>query len=467
MSRNQQNGCDPSPNEVAQENTSKVRDAVKTIQSKELDLPISPLPKPRRFSPVPSPTTPKRKSPVPERVKARGVKVTPPESPMRRRSEILLTQDGKPKPPVRKRKKKFKDDDAKESQAGTNRNSVDGGTDRSSIDSEFVTIEAHEVVGGGGEEGGVEEGQEERGAGGGDTVKGEMKEGTGERREQRARFESFVMVEGEVGKHSARASPDVTLPEEVSGGDDRSDQDLSNQTGSRDGAVSTSPEALSSYSGSSPDLSPSIMATIESSDPQISDPQVAAPDPARVGLVGGASLALSGKKKPPPLPPPPYSASQRPPPIPAKQRTPRTPRRNLGEPTIPEATAGAVSMATDTTSIPTAITTAPTPTDADSTKQLSAATNVRFPKSPTRSFSPQSSLKTNTTERRTLSPMPIYEEVEYLGDSSGSGEPLTPMNSVEVRVLTSRPDTMPKHVGYGSSDSLELSEGSSIPYSKY
>ena len=392
--------------------------------------------------------------------------MTPPESPMRRRSEILLTQDGKPKPPIRKRKKKFKDDDAKESQAGTNRNTVDGGADRSSIESEFVTIEAHEAVGGGGEEGGVEVGQEERGAGGGgDTVKGELKEGTGERQEQRARFESFVMVEEEVGKHSARASPDVTLPEEVSGGDDRSDQDLSNQTlGSRDGAVSTSPEAPSSYSGSSPDLSPLIMATIESSDPQISDPQVAAPDPARVGLAGGASLALSGKKKPPPLPPPPYSASQRPPPIPTKQRTPR---RNLGEPTIPEATVGAVSMATDTTSIPTAITTAPTPTDADSTKQLSAATNVRFPKSPTRSFSPQSSFKTNVTERRTLSPMPIYEDVEYLGDSSGSAEPLTPMNSVEVRVLTSRPDTMPKHVGYGSSDSLELSEGSSVPNSEY
>ena len=137
MTDNQQNGRDLSPDEVTQQHAHKVRDAVKNIQSREAEL-SSPVPKPRRFSPAPSPTTARK---IPERVKLQGVTVTPPSSPMRRRSEGFKNGvgDNRPKPPVRKRRKKFATDD--NDGVGTNRNSAEVGINRHSMDpSDYVNL---------------------------------------------------------------------------------------------------------------------------------------------------------------------------------------------------------------------------------------------------------------------------------------------------------------------------------------
>ena len=395
--------------------------------------------------------------------------MTPPDSPMRGRSENFKTThpEERPKPPVRRRKKKFITD---ESQEGTNRSSIEVGTDKNSVDGDFVNVS----IGPGVEEGEgvvVADVTEEECKGDGrlerkeDKVEGEMSNANLDEL-QRERFESFVLVGGEDDRLTTVASPDVSLPEDGtsgrssgrSSGISEGDRVSSNQSPSLDCRSQLSPEVVPSLSGSSPDIFSPVTDTSEQGK---SSPTLQA----RAGLQSSTPLAQSGKKKPPPLPPP-YI---RPPPIPAKQRTLRNNLTNsvVSEGHGPIATATDSTTTTPTMSVTTAITTAPPPTD---TKQLpSERNNLRAPKTPTRPPSPRRSLKIIPSAKekgQSPCPQPINEEVESSGASSGgSGGSLTPMNSVEMRKLTSRPDSTPKPAIYGSSDSLEMSGGSS-PNSK-
>ena len=390
--------------------------------------------------------------------------MTPPDSPMRGRSENFKTAhpEERPKPPVRRRKKKFITD---ESQEGTNGSSIEVGTDKNSVDGDFVNVS----IGSGVEEGEgvvVADVTEEECKGDGrleEKVEGEMSNANLDEL-QRERFESFVLVGGENDRLTTVASPDVSVTCDEDGTSGRSsgasegDRVSSNQSPSLDRRSQLSPEVVPSLSGSSPDISSPVTDTSEQGK---SSPTLQA----RAGLQSSTPLAQSGKKKPPPLPPP-YI---RPPPIPAKQRTVR---HNLTNSVVSEGNGPVVTVTdstttTPTTSITTAITTAPPPTD---TKQLPLErNNLRAPKTPTRPPSPRRSLKVipSTREKgQSPCPQPINEEVESSGASSGgSGGSLTPMNSVEMRKLTSRPDSTPKPAIYGSSDSLEMSGGSS-PNSK-
>jgi len=84
--------ADPTVDEIAKQNPLKVLDMVKTMQTDSPTVPpISPVPKPRR-----------NLSPVPKR---RENKVTPPASPMRRRTSGKNREVDKPKPPIRRRRK--------------------------------------------------------------------------------------------------------------------------------------------------------------------------------------------------------------------------------------------------------------------------------------------------------------------------------------------------------------------------
>ena len=84
--------ADPTVDEIAKQNPLKVLDMVKTMQTDSPTVPpISPVPKPR-----------KNLSPAPKR---RENKVTPPASPMRRRTSGKNKEVDKPKPPIRRRRK--------------------------------------------------------------------------------------------------------------------------------------------------------------------------------------------------------------------------------------------------------------------------------------------------------------------------------------------------------------------------
>ena len=84
--------ADPTVDEIAKQNPLKVLDMVKTMQTDSPTVPpISPVPKPR-----------KNLSPAPKR---RENKVTPPASPMRRRTSGKNKEVDKPKPPIRRRQK--------------------------------------------------------------------------------------------------------------------------------------------------------------------------------------------------------------------------------------------------------------------------------------------------------------------------------------------------------------------------
>ena len=85
--------ADPTVDDIAKQNPLKVLDIVKTMQKgSPTTPPISPVPRPR-----------KNLSPIPRR---RENKVTPPASPMRRRTSGKHDKEaGKPKPPVRRRRK--------------------------------------------------------------------------------------------------------------------------------------------------------------------------------------------------------------------------------------------------------------------------------------------------------------------------------------------------------------------------
>ena len=388
--------------------------------------------------------------------------MTPPESPIRRRSENFKASDGRPKPPIRKRKKKFAtEEDSKKSQ---DRSSIEVCSNRDSIDSNYVNIGIPNLERERDGEGEVmaddaeivqedehaisvgEEGRDE------ERKAGEIGTKCPERNREVVKVaerERFVIVEGGEERVLMVTSPEVSLPEQTVTEDTESDRCASNQSVSPDDSLPLSPEALQP-TNSTPDISSPVT--------EIAEQGASSPQLARTGLPGSTPLFLSGKKKPPPLPPP-YQS--RPPPLPAKQRSMR---HNLTDSVLAEKTAPGTEAA-DPTSIPTAITTAPTPTDPGTDKQLSAS-NLQNNKSPTRTFSPLNSLKIlpSMAERQALSPVPIYEDVESPGASSEGS--LTPMNSFEIRVLTSRPDTMPKRSSYGSSDSLELNEGSSLN-SKY
>ena len=481
MSSNSQNDSDPSPDEIARQNKSMVREAVKNIQSRK--LPISPIPKPRRFSPASSPTQPPKKpiSPIPERIKLQGVRVTPPDSPIRQRSEnVTSPTDGKPKPPVRKRKKKFATNGNTESQEGiirnsmevsTNGNCMEVGVNRNSVDCGFVEIMAlnrDRETREGGREGGrvVNEGREnstpekrhtvEMGEGeevASESEKTVRNETQSDAVNERGRFESFVVIEGEMaedGRLSALTSPDVSLPEEEEEDNESDRPTLSKQS-------SSSPDVIiTGLTGSSPS---------DPSSPILAEDEATPPAQSRLGLPSGTPLAQSGKKKPPPLPAP-YQA--RPPPVPTK----RSMRRNLTDSVVAEGNTPVIIATESTGAVTTAITTvitttAPTPPEGIH-RQLSAGNAIQHRRTKSPVTSPQQQRRGNTaSERQGLSPAPIFEEAESSGASSGgSGGSLTHAHSIEIRMLTSRPDAMTsKHLSYGSSDSLELSGGNS-PKSK-
>ena len=488
MAEIKQVDADPSPNAVARQNVHKVREAVKNIQSREVELPISPVPKPRRISPAPSPAQSRKPlSPAPERVRMQGVQVTPPLSPMRRRSEGFKAAsiEERPKPPVRKRRKKFvADGDDGENKAGSNRNSAE--VNRHSIDAgDYVNLSVSEgnidflkeTVTVGSAVSKPEEEEEERnmleGEGEGEKREGdgtcEGGEGEGEKREgegvrcegERERFESFVMVEeGEETRLSVPTSPDVaSLPGEEGEGPGVRGGEVT-VGGCEDGrptSTSQSSSSSSSHSVASPEVDPSPTTGFSPSETPSPIAEAVAegeshahqPHP-RLGLIGSSSLHLSGKKRPPPLPSP-YQA--RPPPVPHKQRSLMM-RRQLTDSVVTEMT-GSVSTATDSV---VTVTTAAGPT-IPRQMSLGNSASLHPPKAPPpRPPSPQKTRKSSPNvaalpgDRHTLSPAPPTTERSEIN-------PLTPGNSVEVRVLTSRPETMPKHLSYGSSDSLELSEG--------
>ena len=525
-----ENCRDPSPDDVARSNQHKVREAVKNIQSREAELPISPVPKPRRISPAPSPKQPKKNlsSAVPERVhKIQEVQVTPPASPMRRRSDGFKgasAVDGRPKPPVRKRRKKFvaNGDDDKEgsnrNSAEVNPNSVDGG--------DYVNLSFSEGNVDFEKEGEVGDGRDTRSpavdthtadythrtqdmqtaeseakcrAEDRHTAESEGREqrkGLGEPERERERFESFVMVgDGDDSRASAMASPEAvsSLPEEEEEGEGevvvgeevtvRGEEGEGVTVRSEDSELKRPPSSSqsstssSSYGGPSPDVTLSPTAGYPSSDTPSPIAEAVAEDdgPAqqpqpqpRVGMAGSFSLHQSGKKRPPPLPAP-YQA--RPPPVPLKQRSVMI-RRQLTDSVVMEMnTDGNKSVATATDSAVTVETTAPTPmTAAGIVRQLSLGNpyGLQPPKAPPpRPPSPQFPRRSpvSPSGRQALSPAPPTSEgAESPGPTSGgsTGGVLTAGNSVEVRVLTSRPETMPKHLSNGSSDSLELSEGQSF-----
>ena len=494
MAENQQNGRDFSPDDVAKQNIHKVRNAVKSIQSREAVL-SSPVPKPRRFSPAPSPTLSTRNipSPVPERVKLEGTSVTPPSSPMRRRSEGFKNSlgDSRPKPPVRKRRKKFATDD--NDVVGTNRNS---GVNRYSMDpSDYVNLsfsEGNMDLAGEGEKkdgetvtkGATLQSQHKAAVEGGEGGREGREGGAASENSERGRFESFVVVAVDEGAIASNvASPDiVSVPEEGENGCNREGESDGKQRASSDassancGTASPDNDVVSSSTttGTSPSDSQSPVATETVAEGEVSTWQpVPSQQQTRFGLGGSFSVHQSGKKKPPPLPAP-YQS--RPPPVPAKLRSVRQQHTEPAAATDTVADGnGSRPIATATANdhgIPTAVTTAPTPTESGAAimhRQLSLGSGLQPPRAPPpRPPSPQRlrksspNLSVGAAERQGLSPpAPIREGAESPGTSSGGSgmvSPLTPGNSVEVRVLTSRPDTMPKHLSYGSSDSLELSE---------
>ncbi|CAI8021236.1 Alsin [Geodia barretti] len=499
MAENQQNGRDSSPNDVAKQNMHKVRDAVKSIQTRESVL-TSPVPKPRRFSPASSPTlsTYKIPSPVPERVKLEGSTVTPPSSPMRRRSEGFKNGvgDSRPKPPIRKRRKKFATDD--NDVVGTNRNSGEVGVNRYSMDpSDYVNLsfsEGNMDLAGEGEKkdgetvtkGATLQSQQKVAAEGGEGGREGREGGAAGENSERGRFESFVVVAVEEGARACNvASPDiVSVPEEGEYGESDGKQRASSDPSSANcGTASPDDDVVLSpiTTGTSPSDSQSPVATETVAEGDVSTRQPVPPQQqTRFGLGGSFSVHQSGKKKPPPLPAP-YQS--RPPPVPTKLRSVR--RQHTEPATATDTVAdgnGSRPIATATTNdhgIPTAVTTAPTPTDTGAAimhRQLSLGSGLQPPRAPPpRPPSPQRlrksspNLSVGAVERQGLSPpASIREGAESPGTSSGGSgvvSPLTPGNSVEVRVLTSRPDTMPKHLSSGSSDSLELSESISNRHS--
>ena len=402
--------------------------------------------------------------------------MTPPASPIRGRTENykMSSLDARPKPPVRKRKKKFvTDDDSKQSQEGTNRDSMEVSTNRNSVSGNFVDVSSEPRASRKGEEGEEEDSKVAKNDNGGaqPEVRGvrELEErmvseaglqkgsrGAAEEGEEceRGRFESFVLIdreeeEEEEGRQSDQTTPEISLPEEK--------ESVANKSDSEDIPSTTTPKRVTPElitAGTSPPVS-SSPSTVEGDSSPLSQ------SPCRLGLPASTPLANSGKKKPPPLPPP---YRERPPPVPSKQQ--RSMRRYLTDSAVVENN-GSVTAATEST-VPTAIKTSPTPPESEQEQSTGGACTLT-PKSPT-NHQPlrQRSLKIipSAPEGPTLVPEVIYEMVGSPGASSGgSRESLNPSNSVEVRVLTSRPETMPKHLSYGSSDSLEMSGGNS-PNSK-
>ena len=414
---------------------------------------------------------------------------------MRRRSEGFKNGSGDncPKPPVRKRRKKFATDD--NDVVGTNRNSGAVGVNRYSMDpADYVNLS---FSAGNVDLGGKED--EERltvatpqSKPEAVTEEGEGGEEGGQAASERGRFESFVVVGDDEGTRAA--SPNiVTVPEEEGsreGGSGRG----SGGSASSPNRGTTSPDddvtPNSTMTGTSPSDSPSPIAleTVAEGEGTTRQP-VPPPVQSRFGIGGSFSVHQSGKKKPPPLPAP-YQSH--PPPVPLKLRSVRRQHtepavatdntvasgnsKPVAMPTTPDPGSKPVAMATNVDSgvVLTTITTAPSPTDSGAAmmhRQLSLGSALQPPKMapPPRPPSPHRFRKSSPNlsagvveQRQGLSPpAPIREGAESPGASSGGSgvaSPLTPGNSVEVRVLTSRPETMPKHLSYGSSDSLELSE---------